>query len=187
MNHYMNWRRTGDPVPRIKPPRNPKCSIEECTEKHRRNGFCAKHSLRQFRTGSVADVKIGAPVKYNSPEERKAGLKARQRAYDQTPRGKAAHVLKRHRRRHLEGGGCVTLTADEIQIVITRFDGKCFKCKSPDDSTLDHHVPLAKGGKLELSNVVILCRKCNGLKADLDPSEFYEPSQLSELSCILSK
>ena len=175
LKHYANFKRTGDPIPKVKPHRNPLCSVPDCGLKHRRNGYCEKHSARKRRHGDTTAVH---PNK-QSPEERYAKLKIRQKIYDQTTKGKAASVLKRHRRRHLEGE--VTLTAKDVEIIMEKFDYQCFKCYAKRDLTLDHHIPLIAGGKLEPSNVVILCRKCNGIKAGKAPEEFYDSAELALL------
>lgn len=41
----------------------------------------------------------------------------------------------------------------------------CAACGATEDLTVDHIVPLARGGRGELSNLQTLCRMCNGSKA----------------------
>jgi 5-methylcytosine-specific restriction endonuclease McrA len=41
----------------------------------------------------------------------------------------------------------------------------CADCGSTDDLTVDHIIPLARGGRGELSNLQTLCRRCNGIKS----------------------
>ena len=40
----------------------------------------------------------------------------------------------------------------------------CSKCGSTKDLTLDHIIPLARGGTNDQSNAQVLCRKCNSIK-----------------------
>jgi hypothetical protein len=42
-----------------------------------------------------------------------------------------------------------------------------------DDATLDHVHPLAKGGAHDPGNVVLACSRCNRLKGDMLPQEFF--------------
>lgn len=140
------------------------------------------HSKRVDRHGDPEKLNYFWAAK--SDEERKARLKISQRAYDQTPKGRAASILKRHRRRHKEGGQ-VKLTVDDVLAIKTKFNFQCFKCKSKDDLTLDHHIPLTSGGKLTIDNVVLLCRKCNGLKADQLPEQFYSLEECYKLKELL--
>lgn len=42
----------------------------------------------------------------------------------------------------------------------------CRYCGSPNELTIDHVVPLSKGGKKGAQNWQVLCLECNRLKAD---------------------
>lgn len=47
---------------------------------------------------------------------------------------------------------------------------------------VDHHFPLFLGNTLTIKNAVVLCESCNCSKGHKDPSEFYTPDQLKQLS-----
>ena len=40
----------------------------------------------------------------------------------------------------------------------------CVECRSTDDLTIDHHVPIARGGGNDPGNLRVLCRSCNSRK-----------------------
>ena len=42
----------------------------------------------------------------------------------------------------------------------------CACCGSTEDITIDHIIPLSKGGDDELNNLRLLCRSCNSRKGD---------------------
>jgi 5-methylcytosine-specific restriction endonuclease McrA len=44
----------------------------------------------------------------------------------------------------------------------------CECCGRTTDLTLDHIVPIAKGGKATLANYRVLCRSCNSRRQDRD-------------------
>ena len=48
---------------------------------------------------------------------------------------------------------------------------KCRYCHSTENLTLDHKIPLIKGGKNEKKNLQCLCGRCNGMKSDLTSME----------------
>jgi 5-methylcytosine-specific restriction endonuclease McrA len=53
---------------------------------------------------------------------------------------------------------------------------RCVYCATPLDfetATLDHVHPLAHGGAHHPGNVVLACIRCNRLKSDLLPYEFF--------------
>jgi len=55
--------------------------------------------------------------------------------------------------------------------------GNCYYCNGgfkPRDLTLDHVVPLVRGGKTTKGNCVPACKECNSKKQDLLPSEWRE-------------
>ena len=48
---------------------------------------------------------------------------------------------------------------------------RCRYCKSTENLTIDHKVPLVHGGTNDLKNLQCLCKKCNGLKSGLSHNE----------------
>jgi len=63
-------------------------------------------------------------------------------------------------------------TPDDIEKLITSFIGKkCLYCKDKLDAKnigLDHILPIAKGGEKKISNLTIICQRCNIRKGTLD-------------------
>lgn len=56
-----------------------------------------------------------------------------------------------------------------------RSDGICHYCRrrfKPADLTMDHVIPLARGGESTKENIVPCCRDCNAKKRYLMPAEF---------------
>lgn len=52
---------------------------------------------------------------------------------------------------------------------VCHYCGRDFK---PSDLTMDHLVPVARGGKTTKGNVVCACKECNNQKKSLLPMEF---------------
>jgi 5-methylcytosine-specific restriction enzyme A len=48
--------------------------------------------------------------------------------------------------------------------IMQKYNYKCNICKSEYDLTIDHIISVANGGSNELSNLQVLCRKCNSKK-----------------------
>ena len=58
-----------------------------------------------------------------------------------------------------------------------RAEGICYYCKRkipPKELTLDHIVPIIRGGKSAKGNVVPVCKECNNKKKYLLPIEWEE-------------
>lgn len=60
----------------------------------------------------------------------------------------------------------------DVSGIITE-DAVCFYCESPDNLTLDHVIPLARGGQHTRDNLVAACWSCNCSKQDLTPEEWF--------------
>lgn len=56
--------------------------------------------------------------------------------------------------------------ARRIRDVIASGLGDCACCGSKKNLTIDHILPVSKGGKTEAGNLQILCGECNNIKAD---------------------
>ncbi len=53
--------------------------------------------------------------------------------------------------------------------------GVCYYCKRqtpPKELTMDHIVPISRGGKSTKGNVVVCCKECNNAKKQLLPMEW---------------
>ena len=68
-----------------------------------------------------------------------------------------------------------TITYKALRWLRKLQNNKCYKCKKPLDfispraTHLDHHIPISKGGKHSIENVVYLCQFCNLSKSDTIP------------------
>jgi 5-methylcytosine-specific restriction endonuclease McrA len=54
----------------------------------------------------------------------------------------------------------------KLRQLIVSGKAKCGQCGSTKNLTIDHILPIAKGGKTEGPNLQILCEKCNTAKGD---------------------
>ncbi len=55
--------------------------------------------------------------------------------------------------------------------VLIRDNFKCLYCGSTKNLTIDHVIPVSKGGKSSFNNCVTACRPCNSIKGNRTPSE----------------
>ena len=71
----------------------------------------------------------------------------------------------------------VKLKSNIRKAVYKRTEGHCALCGKfvdYDDYTIDHIVPLSKGGTNDIDNLQCTCKTCNNIKTDILPDEFME-------------
>lgn len=77
----------------------------------------------------------------------------------------------RLRRRARELGVFSSLTRADI-ITLYATTKSCYYCHKTRKLTVDHVVPLCRGGTNSVDNVVLACDECNNWKADKEPHVF---------------
>ena len=91
--------------------------------------------------------------------------------YNMSENGKYINRLKVHRRRAIED----SLDKIDYRAVKDKFDrlgNKCVICGSTENITIDHIVPITKGGTNDIDNLQPLCKSCNSSKNNKTMEEF---------------
>jgi 5-methylcytosine-specific restriction endonuclease McrA len=65
-------------------------------------------------------------------------------------------------------------TKENFDIKYQEQDGKCFYCNEEKKLTIDHKIPLSRGGSNWPENIVLACLTCNCSKNDKTFEEFYK-------------
>lgn len=122
------------------------------------------------------------------PEKfREKGRKSNLKQYSKDPNKACARVLKWHadnpaksciltqrRRARLQAAQGSGVTAGQWQALLTEAKGHCFYCEQASDKlTMDHIVPLSRGGAHDTANVVPACRSCNASKGRHDVLDWF--------------
>lgn len=134
--------------------------------------MCHTCYKRVFQRGST----IKPRTKYNGPCER-CGILDPLLKYNNKlcPKCTAWYQnnvkLANTNRRARQAGTPLDLTEDQWLRVLEHFDYKCAYCDKDirDFYTIDHVVPLSRGGTHTISNVVPACLSCNGKKGNGPP------------------
>lgn len=84
-------------------------------------------------------------------------------------------------------------TKEEKQFILDKSCGRCCHCGKElhigDNFTVEHAIPLSKGGTNQPWNIVALCKECNDTKADfvVDIEDYYKYLNKDELELLVQK
>lgn len=108
--------------------------------------------------------KVKANAKRYIENNREKAMESRRRWRAYNPEKKMAIEHKR-RAKQISSGG--TYTAAEWRSLIAHYGGKCLCCGRDDVAlTVDHVIPISKGGSNSIDNIQPLCLSCNSRKFD---------------------
>jgi 5-methylcytosine-specific restriction endonuclease McrA len=88
--------------------------------------------------------------------------RAQARAYYRADPAKYKLYARLRKNRLRANGG--TLTRAEWLALCDKYDGRCLACGEKKPLTIDHVIPVSKGGRHSIENVQPLCRVCNNRK-----------------------
>lgn len=109
----------------------------------------------------VNDVR-GYYKSYFRTEDYKKIHRERQRTWRKNNQEKSSFYTRLHQFRVKNAIGKFTL--EEWKELIKRFQNKCAGCKKETKLTIDHIIPISKGGTNYISNIQPLCLVCNSSK-----------------------
>lgn len=142
-----------------------------CKQPNGRDGFlCAKCSqegterLRKWKTANPDKVKSGSAKYFKKNKERE--YERVKRWNRENPEMYSASRKRRHYRRDsLEKNVAGYFTSNDWAEILKKYENKCLWCERTGvELTVDHIVPLSKGGTSYPYNLQPLCISCNSKK-----------------------
>jgi 5-methylcytosine-specific restriction endonuclease McrA len=111
---------------------------------------------------------------------KKETMKARAAAWRKENPKRAREILNKseHKRRSKKAECTEHYTLGELRELFEKCGNRCAYCKKKKKLTVDHIVPLAKGGANSIRNIQFLCKPCNSSKCDSDPIEWAQKKGL---------
>jgi 5-methylcytosine-specific restriction endonuclease McrA len=96
-------------------------------------------------------------------EENRDEINDRRRsAYAENP--EPVLLYWQQRRTRLKGNGVFTVTDRDWKRLCRRYDNRCFYCGSDGPLTMDHVIPISRGGRHSVGNLLPACKGCNSTK-----------------------
>lgn len=106
--------------------------------------------------------------RYSADNREKSRIRARE--YARTERGRIATINKRQRERAKRLSAITErsalVTDSWVGSMFSLYDNRCVYCLETCLPTMDHVVPVSRGGKHEQENIVPACHPCNSSKRD---------------------
>lgn len=111
-------------------------------------------------------------------EKNKDILKEKNKEYRMKPEVKRSKKISEYKRRTLKKKALSFLTKEQWGNTLKHFNNTCAYCGKQDlNLTLDHFVPLSKGGELSISNVIPCCYSCNASKNNTNFKIWYSKQE----------
>ncbi len=129
----------------------------------------AKEAARRKTNGEQINAR--KRQRYAEDPEFRARLLETNRRYDERNPHVRAEMSRNYAARRWGDSG--RITSAEWVARVTEYGGRCAYCSRPA-TTQDHVVPLSRGGRHEIANVVPACKSCNSSKRDKLVSEWQE-------------
>ena len=145
-------------------------------------GRIAERRYQQSRKGKA--TRLQSVLRYRQTEKgkkvKKAADKRYHKKYRQTERG--GRIIKLSNRNHFylmqtNGTGVTSKQWDEI---LRKYNFRCAYCGVQGNMTMDHVIPVSKGGEHSSSNVVPACAECNSRKG----TKHWEPRIFKRIVCF---
>ena len=174
--HYQAWRKHGDPTLGAKAPQpqGVECVVDDCHSIPLSRQMCSRHYQRW--------AKYGNPLAFifHSPDQTarlcgECGVsiehKPRNAAYcsnrcaDIAWRKSANGLLHQHRRRNaLAGVESFPVTDRDLSRLRERQRHACCYCGERRKLTVEHIIPILRGGRHAIGNLALACGSCNSSK-----------------------
>lgn len=154
--HYSRWQRHGDPFAQLR--QSPRSG-----EDHDKPKWCSRcgetKPAGEFgRNAARADGRAAYCFGCNS-----AAVAAHNAANPELRRlARRGYALKR---RHTIYASRLQVTVKDLQRIVLRYRGLCAYCDKPWKQ-FDHVVPVTRGGRHSVGNIVPACVRCNTSKND---------------------
>lgn len=103
----------------------------------------------------------------------KDSIRVKNCEYRKTEHAKRLRKINENKRRTLKKKLLSYLTKNQWDNILSKFNNSCAYCGSSEPLTIDHFVPISKGGELTVSNVIPCCCSCNSSKNNKNFFEWY--------------
>lgn len=117
-------------------------------------------------------------------EENKEKIVRYKKEYKKRNRDKFSMLESRRRARKAGSGGSHTI--EQRREKFLQLGNVCYYCGIPGEMTVDHMIPISRGGTDFVDNIVPACQRCNSKKHDRTAQEFFESMTDADITMNLA-
>ena len=159
MNHYLQARRRKELPHKL-------CSITGCDRVGEQKGLCYAHFFRISKYGDP-ERRLRVANGELTDEGRKATALKCQQNYRKTPHGKLRVAVKDAKRRLRDGKALGSITREQSAALwATNQCALCGTQMADVEKSIDHIIPLSRGGSNDMRNLQMVHLACNQSKSN---------------------
>ncbi len=170
--HYWRWHDNGHPLKLVQVVHY--CAEEGCKKRCHGRGLCHYHySQLADVKARVNDLRARRPkLKAQRHEDylkHRRGYVARSKAWAEAhPENRKDSIRRNSSKRRAQKATTTVqdISAQDVRKLFESTNGRCVYCGAKTKLTLDHVVPLSRGGIHALENLVGACFSCNSSKGN---------------------
>jgi 5-methylcytosine-specific restriction endonuclease McrA len=151
--------------------------LEKDREYYKNNKEKCNERSRKYQAANKEEIQKTKRAYY---EKNREAILEKDKIYSSTPKGRAvAQNANIKRRGYFDKDD---ITKEDWLAVMWLCEWKCFYCNvdlTADNRTLDHLIPLSRGGKHEVGNLLPSCISCNSSKLNKQVEAWYKFGSLS--------
>jgi len=140
------------------------CKLRKNREWYYNNKDKANKKHKEWLENNKKRVK-DTTIKYRNKNREK--INSNKRAYYYKNINKVREINRLYYNNRRIGGD--EITSDDWQKIKDAYDNRCIKCGKSNNLTIDHIIPVSKGGKNSIKNIQPLCQSCNSKKYNKYP------------------
>ena len=150
-----------------------KCAKKRSADYYLKNAERIKANTDKYHKENLAKyVEYSNRYAERNPEKRREQRKRAYARYAKTERGKM--IIKLHNEVYSRSAKLGDLTAAQWQSILELFDFKCAYCGSKDKLSMEHLLPVSKGGALTKANIIVACQHCNSSRGNKDLQDWLQ-------------
>lgn len=125
------------------------------------NAESRRAARNKYYWANVNTERAKARLRYQQNDERE---RERGRLWRKANKVTCRIAYHRYKARRRANGG--TFTKQQWNALCQKYDNRCLSCGEQKPLTIDHIIPISKGGSNDISNIQPLCLSCNDRKSN---------------------